>query len=92
MTVTLEQVLRGLKARTRPSTFGQAVDLDLPEGTDAIIVSVNSGQGYKPKRFLLPGQLYVDTIVRLLEEDPGTRSITVHPVRSSESVDVWGGP
>lgn len=91
MTVTLEQVLRGLKARTCPTRFGQAVDLDLPEGTTAIIVSVNSGQGYQPKRLLLPHQLYVDTIRKLLADNPGTRAITVHPIRSSESVDVYGG-
>ena len=42
--------------------FGDMLQFDMPEGCNVVILCESSGTGMKPKRVLLPHQVYRETI------------------------------
>jgi hypothetical protein len=67
---------------------GTQVVVPLPEGCDALILCYNKGTGLVPCQFLLPHQLCVESVQRLVATHPGVREIIVIPVRSCEYTTV----
>ena len=78
-------VERGVKWRDSP--FGEYASLDIPNEADIILVSIDLNQ-HEPQTILLPGQLYRKRLKKMLEENPGIRSFTVHPLRSKERTTI----
>lgn len=66
--------------RIRESNFGAYVDLapELPAGT-RVMVAATGRYGLEPRLILLPHQLYLKTIAKLLEDDAGGR-VAVAPL------------
>jgi len=73
--------------RWRDSPFGEYACLDIPNDADMILVSIDLMQ-HEPETILLPSQLYRKRLKKLLEENPGIRSFTVHPLRSKERITI----
>jgi len=72
-------------------TFGKFFDFrkDIPEGCDVVIVCVNDGTGLKPKKLLLPHQVYLRDINKLLKEAGGCyKQVTVVSARSKDYIDL----
>lgn len=75
---------------SRGEVFGPWLNFEIPKDADLIVVSVNTGGGWRPVKMLLPGQLYVETLNEILDQHPDARWVAVHPVRSAECLEVWG--
>jgi hypothetical protein len=69
--------------------FGRFLAVPFPPECNVMIVCVNEGYGMKPVRVLLPHQLYVESIRKLIEDYPSARWITCIPANSQHYVDVW---
>ncbi|PQO47393.1 hypothetical protein [Blastopirellula marina] len=70
------------------SYTGKTVLFNLPDECDMIVVCRNVGGGHIPVKVLLRHQLYIETLVRILEEHPHTRCFSVLGVRSNEQQDI----
>jgi hypothetical protein len=64
------------KVPVEQTSFGPALDIRMPTGS--MIVATLGSAGIKPRTVLLPHQLYVRTVERLMAED-GVTSILVIP-------------
>lgn len=64
---------------------GFGVTLDIPKGTDLVVLAGNRGGGYEPYRCLLPGQIY-ETNLQQAFDDREFESIFAMPVRSDEPI------
>jgi hypothetical protein len=71
----------------RDSSFGEYAALEIPDDADIILVSIDLMQ-HKPQTILLPHQMYRKRLKAMLEENPGIRSFTIHPLRSKESITI----
>ena len=80
-----EMRIKRLVKRSK-SSFGLSYDIDAPY--DVVILCVNNGQGLVPVRLLLPGQVYEQTIRKLLNEYPQTKTITVIPAYAKDYIDI----
>jgi hypothetical protein len=78
-------------AKVGGNPFSERLLLDLPIGTNMVLISVNDGKGNKPVLWLLPHQIYPRTIERLLIENPGTLLFVFTPVTAEQNIylEVW---
>lgn len=68
------------------STFGMYLNLEMPEGTDVVILCYNEGTGLRPLSLLLPHQMYVKDLERIFKEIPGATEIVAIPAKSSDYI------
>lgn len=54
-----------------------------------LLLCVNRGGGYSPERVLLPHQVYMGDIYKLLVSDSGIYSVTVFPLRGKEAIELF---
>jgi len=72
--------------RIRPSDFGDYIQVDMPEGTDMLLVCVDTEQ-HTPVRICLPHQLYVDKAREILRQH-GAKTLTVMPYRNDQKIEI----
>lgn len=60
--------------------FGPWINLDLPEGADAVIVCENDGRGLKPLSLRLRHQVYMKDVKNV-------KGLTIIPIRSLEYIN-----
>lgn len=72
--------------RIRPSDFGDYIQVEMPEGTDMLLVCVDTEQ-HTPVRICLPHQLYVDKAREILRQH-GAKTLTVMPYRNDQKIEI----
>lgn len=79
---------KGSEREVVHTVFGYSVYL--PEiRTGLMLVCVNRGGGWEPKKVLLPHQLYVQDIAKWRQEQPDIRQVVAFPVDHESFVTVW---
>ena len=83
---------RWLKRRQK-TTFGTMVDV--PVSTGLMLVCVNRGGGWEPKRVLLPHQLYTQDAEKWIAEGKNSmrgpiEEIVCFPLDHESFIRVWG--
>lgn len=71
------------------TSFGPMLDFKVPNDCNLIVISINSGGGWKPVHMCLPHQFYVEDLRRMLKENPECRWVGVHAINSETLVEVW---
>ena len=69
----------------RKGTFGVSIIYDHVD-CDSVLLCRNSGYGLIPMCILLPHQIYLKTIEKVIHDHPDTREITLIPIKSSEHI------
>lgn len=63
----------------KDTTFGEMLDIDIPADCSMVVLCVDLHQ-HQPLQVLLPHQIYKKDLLRILDEYPAARGITILPV------------
>ncbi len=69
--------------------FGDMCVFDMPDDCNIVILAVNKGFGLRPVSLCLPGQVYVETIQKLLEEHQAKEIVAI-PASSDNYISIIG--
>ena len=73
----------------KKNTFGKVIKLPKSfDNASVVVICVNDNQGLQPVYLCLPHQVYKEKILALLDQYPGTRTVTIIPVDHKTYFDV----
>jgi len=71
----------------RQTNFGDMLVYDTPEYCTMVILCIDLHQ-HVPVRILLPHQIYKKDLLKLLDEHPSARGITIIPVNHEDKIEI----
>lgn len=77
------------RVRSTKTVFGHSLNVDKAVPTHLMLVCVNRGGGWEPKKVLLPHQLYAEDVMAWLKEQPDIHTVAVFPVDHDSYKVVW---
>lgn len=77
----------GEKLTIHPSHFGDRIEVPMPSDCSTILVCADTIGGHKPLKILLPHQLYVETVRKIVAEH-GVKTVTIMPYRNIDKYQI----
>lgn len=71
------------------TVFGMQINIDSKITSELMLVCTNNGGGWKPRKVILPHQLYTKSIDEWRKEDQSITEVACFPLKSNSYVTVW---